>query len=64
MITFLSWQVPLRVLGVAGVIHFGHCGVVLGLLRGVLGCWRCFWTGVKKPAFRRLNISTQNQLQS
>ncbi|EKN5986059.1 hypothetical protein DVQ85_21410 [Yersinia enterocolitica] len=50
MITFLSLHVLLRVRGVAGVIHFGCCGVMVGLLRGVLGCWRCFWIGVKKPA--------------
>ncbi|EQB8079000.1 hypothetical protein ACYRDJ_001349 [Yersinia enterocolitica] len=50
MITFLPWHVPLRVRGVAGVIHFECCGVVLGLLRGVLGRWWWFWMGVKKPA--------------
>ncbi|HHH0523028.1 TPA: hypothetical protein ACPZJM_002945 [Yersinia enterocolitica] len=42
MITFLPWHVPLRVRGVAGVIHFGHCGVMVGLLRGVWGRWQCF----------------------
>ncbi|EKN5087438.1 hypothetical protein DYG62_00065 [Yersinia enterocolitica] len=50
MITFLWWRVLLRVRGVAGVIHFGCRGVMVGLLRGVSGCWRCFWMGVKKPA--------------
>ncbi|AYW86979.1 hypothetical protein EGX87_07145 [Yersinia pseudotuberculosis] len=50
MITFLPWGIPLRARGVAGVIHFEYCGVMVGLLRGVLGCWRCFWIGVKKPA--------------
>ncbi|EPB0893325.1 hypothetical protein ACS78I_07185 [Yersinia enterocolitica] len=42
MITFLPWHVSLRVRGVAGVIHIEHCGVVLGLLRGVWGRWLCF----------------------
>ncbi|HGK6777928.1 TPA: hypothetical protein ACJ5GP_002019 [Yersinia enterocolitica] len=42
MITFLPWHVALRARGVAGVIHFGHCGVMVGLLRGVWGRWQCF----------------------
>ncbi|OVZ78786.1 hypothetical protein [Yersinia kristensenii] len=50
MMTFLPWHVPLCVRGVAGVIHFEHCGVVVSLLRGVLGRWWWFVTGVKKPA--------------
>ncbi|WP_145539030.1 hypothetical protein [Yersinia kristensenii] len=50
MITFLPWHVPLRVRGVAGVIHFEYYGVVVSLSRGVLGHWQRFVTGVKKPA--------------
>ncbi|HHK4125758.1 TPA: hypothetical protein ACQTCB_001645 [Yersinia enterocolitica] len=42
MITFLSWHVALRAWGVADVIHFGYCGVMMGLLRGMWGRWRWF----------------------
>ncbi|HEI6963526.1 hypothetical protein [Yersinia bercovieri] len=50
MSTFLSWGIPLRARGVAGVIHFGCYGAVIDLWRGTAGRWRHLWTGVKKPA--------------